>query len=146
MMKLIIIVFAAVAVLMSHEARAEFIDSSHTYYLNQVHQDTIYPDIEATGPEWPDAIPLDIPQFSEGAMTGAENNDGDEHRLWTIKYSDVVKNALSNYKDLLVANGFRASEIIGLNGSSRFTATQDGIKVVCVFRNGNVVLTITTKF
>ena len=145
-MKLLIVVFALAAVLTSHESRANFVDSANAEYKYQILQDTIYPNIEATGPEWPDAIPLDIPQFSEGAMTGAENNDGDEHRLWTIKYGDVVKNALSNYKDLLVANGFRASEIIGLNGSSRFTATQDGIKVVCVFRNGIVVLTITTKF
>ena len=111
-------------------------------------QDTINPNEvrEATGPEWPDEIPLDIPEFSEGTMVSAVCNDPDLRTSWTIIYNDVIKNALSNYKDLFRANDFKTSDIIRKNGSSKLTATQDGIKVVCVERKNIIELTIITAF
>ena len=111
-------------------------------------QDTIYPNEvkEATGPEWPEEIPFDIPEFSEGTMVSVVCNDPDKKTSWTIIYHEVIKDALSNYKDLFNANDFKTSGIIRKNGASRFTATQDGIKVVTAEKNGTIELIITTKF
>ena len=115
---------------------------------SRVVQDTILPNEvkEATGPEWPDEIPLDIPEFSEGTMVSTVCNDPDNRTSWTIIYHDVIENALSNYKDLFSANDFKTSEIIRKSGVSSFIATQDGIKVVSINKNGIVEVTITTKF
>lgn len=146
MIKSILILFAAVPIFMTFSEGAEFKELTVSRYDHQILLDTIPSVLEATGPEWPDEVPFDAPQFSEGTIVAAVCNDPDSQTNWTIIFQDVMKDALSDYRDQLIANDFKASEISRKDGSTRFTASQEGIKVDCIENNGSIEITIVTRF
>jgi len=100
---------------------------------------------DANAKDWPQEIPKDVPEFTNGKVTAVTTQLMDDSHNWVIVFGDVPENAIEDYETTLKGEGFTIllTTLAGTGGY--MTAEKDNYNVVVMAAEGDATVTVGVK-
>jgi len=105
-------------------------------------------EILGSGAGWPQEMPAEVPEFTEGSIIGGNVTVTPEGRSWEVAVGQLQPAAMTNYESKLKAAGFQTSSMImnaeaGESGS--VTARKGNTSVVVISAKGTTTISVALK-
>ena len=100
---------------------------------------------DAKAKDWPQEIPKDVPEFTNGKVTAVTTQVMGDSQNWVIVFEDVAENAIEDYKTTLTDKGFTIVLTTTAGTGGYMTAEKDDYNVVVMAAEGDATVTVGVK-
>ncbi len=100
---------------------------------------------DATANSWPNEIPNDVPEFTDGKIVNVSTQEVKEGKNWTVLFEDVDDKALNEYEAKLKKSGFKVSSITMGGTNAHITGEKGDLFVIVMGGDGMASLSVGTN-
>ena len=97
---------------------------------------------DATANSWPETIPDDVPEFTDGKIVNISTRVLEASKNWNLLFEEVDDKALNAYEAKLKESGFKVSSITMGGTNAHITGEKDDLIVIVMGGDGMASLSV----